>query len=109
MGDTDDRALSRQSSPPRLNWPRAARTARARQAIRTRRDRLIPAMQQLVPPLLENADCDDCRRLAELLAHIQAWELLGELTQRALACADPDLREVGQDFTSSYGPLWQAH
>lgn len=83
--------------------------AYARQAIgATRRDRLIPAMRRLVPPLLETADCDDYRRLAELLAHIQAWELLGELTRRALASADPDMREVGEDFTSSYGPLWQA-
>jgi hypothetical protein len=73
----------------------------------TRRDRLIPAMKQLVPPLLETADYDDYRRLAELLAHVNAWELLGELTRRALASADPDTREVGDDFTSSYGPLWQ--
>jgi hypothetical protein len=83
--------------------------AYARQAIAAaRRDRLIPAMQQLVPPMLENADCDDYRRLAELLAHIKEWELLGELTRRAVASADPDMREVGDDFTSSYGPLWQA-
>jgi hypothetical protein len=83
--------------------------AYARQAIgAARRDHLIPAMRQLVLPLLENADCDDYRRLAELLAHVQAWELLGELIRRALTSADADMREVGEDFTSSYGPLWQA-
>jgi hypothetical protein len=81
----------------------------ARQAIgAARRDRLLPALQQLVPPLLDTADCDDYRRLAELLAHVKAWEILGELTRRVLASADPDMREVGEDFTSSYGPLWHA-
>jgi hypothetical protein len=81
----------------------------ARQAIgAARRDRLIPAIGRLVPPLLETADCDGYRRLAELLAHIRAWDLLGELSRRALASADPDIREVGEDLTSSYGPLWQA-
>lgn len=81
----------------------------ARQAIgAARRDRLIPAIRQLVPPLLDTADCDDYRRLADLLAHVEAWEILGELTRRALASADPDMREVGEDFTRSYGPLWEA-
>jgi hypothetical protein len=81
----------------------------ARHAIAaTCRDRLLPALQQLIPPLLETADYDDYRRLAELLAHVQAWQLLADLTQRALASTDPDMREVGEDFTSSHGPMWQA-
>lgn len=81
----------------------------ARQAIgAARRDRLIPAIQQLVPPLLDTADWDAYRRLAELLAHTEAWQSLGELTRRALSSADPDTREVGEDFTTSYGPLWEA-
>lgn len=81
----------------------------ARQAIgAARRDRLIPAIQQLLPPLLDTADYDGYRRLAELLAHVGAWQSLGELTRRALSSADPDTREVGEDFTTSYGPLWGA-
>ncbi len=64
--------------------------AYARQAFgAARRDRLIPVIRELVPPLLNTADCDDYRRMAELLAHIQAWELLGQLSRRALASADP--------------------
>jgi len=81
----------------------------ARQAISAaRRDRLIPAIEELVPPLLDTADYDACRRLAELLARIGAWQSLAELTRRALSSADPDTREVGEDFTASYGPMWEA-
>ena len=81
----------------------------ARQAIgAARREQIIPALQQLVPALLETTDYDSYRRLAELLAHIRAWQTLGELCQRALASDDADIREVGEDFTSSYGSLWQA-
>jgi hypothetical protein len=55
---------------------------------------------------LGSADCDDYRRLAELLAHIKAWPLLEELVHRARAAGDPDLQEVGEDFEDAYGPMW---
>ena len=55
-----------------------------------RRPSLIPAIQQLVPPLLDTADWDAYRRLAELVAHVGAWQSLGELARRALSSADPD-------------------
>jgi hypothetical protein len=81
----------------------------ARHAIgAARSDQIIPALRQLLPAVLQTADYDSYRRLAELLSHIRAWHLLGELCQRALASDDTDIREVGEDFTSSYGPLWQA-
>lgn len=80
---------------------------RARQAIGSaRRDRLIPALEEIVLPRLGSADWDEYRRLAELLAHVEAWDILRQLTQRALTSDDLDTREVGEDFTTQYGPLW---
>jgi hypothetical protein len=79
----------------------------ARQAIaRIPRDRLLPLLEPLILDRLDSADDDEYRRFAELLAHIEAWELLGRLAARGLASNDPDTREVAQDFTESYGPMW---
>jgi hypothetical protein len=83
----------------------------ARQAIgaaQARRDRLHPALQEIIVPRLDAADDDECRRFAELLAHVEAWDVLRLLTQRALASDDPDTREVGEDFIEWYGPMWGA-
>ncbi|WP_149260555.1 hypothetical protein [Actinomadura sp. K4S16] len=79
----------------------------ARRAIgRIPRDRLEPLLAPLIMDELDSADCDDFRRLAELLAHIGAWRLLEQLVHRARANGDPDFREVAEDFTDEYGPMW---
>ena len=79
----------------------------ARQAIdRIPRDRLLPLLEPLILDRLGSADDDEYRRFAELLAHVEAWELLGQLATRALTSDDPHTREVAEDFTESYGPMW---
>ncbi len=81
----------------------------AREAIGAAPYRLThPALKEIVLPRLDSADDDEYRRFAELLAHVEAWDLLRQLTKRALASDDPDIREVGDDFTEAYGPLWGA-
>ncbi|MFD5268802.1 hypothetical protein [Streptomyces sp. NPDC058335] len=69
-------------------------------------DELLPLLEPLIWEQLDSADNDEYRRFAELLAHIEAWELLGQLVSRALDTADPDTHEVAEDFTQSYGPVW---
>lgn len=82
----------------------------ARQAIgRGPSDRLFPELERIVLARLDGADDLDYRRLAELLAHIQAWTILHKLVLRALASDDDDTREVGDDFTASHGAWWTAH
>jgi hypothetical protein len=79
----------------------------ARQAIaRVSSDRLFPQLERIVLARLDSADDLDYRRLAELLAHVQAWTILHKLVLRALASDDDDTREVGEDFTASYGAWW---
>ena len=94
--------------PELVSWSTSHRWAlAARQAIdRIPSDRLLPLLQPLVVDRLDSADDDEYRRLAELLAHINAWALLGALVARAIATDDPDTQEVGQDFLNSYGPMW---
>ncbi|MEV6675147.1 hypothetical protein [Streptomyces sp. NPDC051162] len=79
----------------------------ARQAIdRIPRDRLLPLLEPLILDRLDSADDDEYRRFAELLAHVEAWELLGQLAVRAMTSGDPHTREVAEDFMESYGPMW---
>jgi hypothetical protein len=54
------------------------------------------------------ASSDDLRRLAELLAHLQAWSMLKNLVSRAQDIDDPDAREVAYNFASKYAPRWSA-
>lgn len=91
-----------------VGWSTSHRWAlAARQAIdRIPRDRLLPLLEPLILTRLDSADDDEYRRLAELLAHIDAWALLGTLVARAMATDDPHTQEVGQDFLESYGPMW---
>lgn len=80
----------------------------ARQAIdRIPRDRLWPLLEPLVSAELDAVDADDYRRIAELLAHIQAWPLLEQLIHRARTIDDPDMLELAEDF-DRYGPTWLA-
>jgi hypothetical protein len=91
-----------------VGWSTSHRWAlAAREAIdRIPRDRLMVLLQPLVLDRLDSADDGEYRRLAELLAHINAWALLGTLVARAIATDDPDTQEVGQDFLKSHGPMW---
>jgi hypothetical protein len=47
---------------------------------------------------LNVADDDEFRRLAEALAFLELDDALAELVGRAAASADPNLREVADDF-----------
>ncbi|MCY0932454.1 hypothetical protein OTB20_41220 [Streptomyces sp. H27-H1] len=79
----------------------------ARQAIdRIPHNHLVPLLEPLILERLDSADDDEYRRLAELLAHIEAWNLLGQLVHCALDTDDPATHEVAEDFTQSYGPMW---
>jgi hypothetical protein len=65
--------------------------------------------EQIVPPavwhqLQETADDDAYRRLAELLAHLGLHDALSQLSAQALVSSDPDIREVGEDFSRDPRP-----
>lgn len=94
--------------PELVAWSTSHRWAlAARQAIdRIPRDRLLPQLEPLILDRLDSADDDEYRRIAELLAHIKAWELLGQLAARGLTSDDPHTREAAEDFMESYGPMW---
>lgn len=67
--------------------------------------KLFPALAEAIPPLLDKADTDrhggeDYRRLAELLHHVRAGELLARLVARAAASDDYDTREVAEDYAA---------
>src|ERR1700722_590294 len=49
--------------------------------------------------LQKTSDYDAYRRMAELLSHLGLREALSRLSARALASSDPDIREVGEDFS----------
>ncbi|MFI6645336.1 hypothetical protein [Streptomyces sp. NPDC050504] len=87
--------------PELVEWTRSHRYARfARQAINAiPSERLLPVLEPLILERLDSADGEEYLRYAELLFHIEARELLGRLTARALASDDPDTREVGEDYT----------
>lgn len=75
------------------------------------REKLLPRLAELVPPLLDQADgdadgYDDYAGHATLLENVGAWDLLHQLTTRALASPAPDIQEVGKTFVDEYGPLW---
>jgi hypothetical protein len=58
---------------------------------------------EVVPPavraqLARTADHDAYRSLAGLLDHLGLDDALRELTETAMASADPDVREVGEEF-----------
>jgi hypothetical protein len=72
------------------------------------RGRLWPALTPIIDAQLQTTDPDDLRRLAGLLAHIQAWPLLKKLVSRARDIGDPEALEVADDFTGKYGRLFQS-
>jgi hypothetical protein len=64
-----------------------------------------PVLTPVIDAQMQTTDPDDLRRLAELLAHINARPLLKKLLARARDIDDPEAREVADDFTDQYGPL----
>jgi hypothetical protein len=81
----------------------------ARQAIAAiPRDQLWPILTPVIDVQMQTTDPDDLRRLAELLAHLQAWPMLKNLVSRAEEIDDPDARELADDFSSKYAPCWAA-
>ena len=81
----------------------------ARQAIAAiPRDQLWPILTPVIDVQMQTSDPDDLRRLAELLAHLQAWPKLKNLVSRAREIDDPDAREVAADFAEKYAPCWSA-
>jgi hypothetical protein len=75
----------------------------ARRAISSgSRSLLIPKLRTAIGARLASADGDEYRRLAELLAEMQAWDELQSLVRSALASRDADIREVGEDFVEQY-------
>jgi hypothetical protein len=72
------------------------------------KDDLVPVLEPLVLEHLDTADDDGYLRLAELLVHVGAWDLLGRLVARAPVTDDPDTREAADDLTESYAPMWRA-
>jgi hypothetical protein len=65
-------------------------------------EKLIPELAPLVRQHLDVEDEYEYWRLGGLLARIQAWPLLAELTQRALSSEDPQIREAGQFYAEEY-------
>ncbi|MEV6913295.1 hypothetical protein [Amycolatopsis sp. NPDC051071] len=57
-------------------------------------------VRQLIDTRLDTADADDYRLLAELLVQLNDTQALLALAERAKLNNDPDIQEVGQDFSS---------
>jgi hypothetical protein len=76
-------------------WALAARRAIAS----GRREAVMPLLRQIVDRRLAIADADDCRRLAELLRHLNDKEALEALVQELSSRDDPDFLEVAEDFS----------
>jgi hypothetical protein len=62
-------------------------------------------LEEVIGPIVNNrlgqADDDEYRRLAELLDHLGMGKSLALLVTSANRSADPDIREVGEDFARS--------
>ncbi|MFI9783457.1 hypothetical protein ACIHEI_08120 [Kitasatospora sp. NPDC051984] len=63
---------------------------------------LIPELAPLVRQHLDSEDEYEYWRLGGLLARIQAWPLLCELTDRALRSRDPEIQEAGEFYAREY-------
>lgn len=65
----------------------------------------LPDLPQKVLARLDQADDDEYRLLGELLEHLNAHDALRELLKRARNSADPDIREVAEDFADGNAGL----
>jgi hypothetical protein len=78
-------------------WALAARRAIARGPAEV----VVPALRDLVEKQVADpaTDADDYRRIAELLHHVGHAGTLARLVTIAGRSADPEIREVGTDYT----------
>jgi hypothetical protein len=93
--DLLDRLFDISLSP---GWALATRRAIARGPA----ELVTPALRQLVERQLADpeTDADDYRRIAELLDHVNHADTLAHLANTANQSADPEIREVGTDYTT---------
>lgn len=78
----------------------------ARSAIRSgRRDSVAARLPDVIDRYSAGAEGDDYRRLAELCAEVEHWDILGRLVRQTMASDDVEIREVGEDFLRKYGPM----
>ncbi|WP_345040185.1 hypothetical protein [Streptomyces sannanensis] len=78
----------------------------AGEAIRAARREIDPSrLAEMVVGHLPDGDAEDYLRLADMLAHVEAWETLGVVIQRALESSDLEIQEVAHDFNESYGGM----
>lgn len=81
----------------------------AREAIASIPPNLLwPALTPVVSVRMHTTDPDELRRLAELLAHLQAWPQLTKLVSAAEAVDDPEVRDLADDFASRYAQFLSA-
>ena len=68
--------------------------------LRVRPESLRPHVARHVAGLISDqaSDYEAYRRIAELLVDMEEWGLLKTLTNAAALSADPDIREVDEDF-----------
>ncbi|MFJ2821776.1 hypothetical protein ACIO7M_11735 [Streptomyces toxytricini] len=78
----------------------------ASEVIRAGRKEIDPSLlSDKVVANLPGSDAEDHLRIAAMLAHVEAWETLGLLIRMALQSADPEIRDVAQEFNESCGGM----
>ncbi|MEV6675195.1 hypothetical protein [Streptomyces sp. NPDC051162] len=70
-----------------------------------RREIDLSRFTEIVLRHLSDGDAEDYLRLADMLTHVEAWEILGVVIERARESDDPEIRQVADDFTESYGGM----
>jgi hypothetical protein len=76
------------------------------EAIRAARKRISPVrFVEIAARHLPGGEVDDYLRLADMLAHGEAWEALGIVIKQALESGDLEIQEVAHDFMESYGGM----
>ncbi len=78
----------------------------AKEPIRAARSpSLLAKLEEVVSRTLDGADPQDYTNIADMLTFVEAWEILAKVLHRARGSEDPEIREVADDFTRSYGGM----
>jgi hypothetical protein len=65
---------------------------------------LLVKLDEVVADIMvENTHVQDYNNIANMLAYVEAWGTLAKVLDKARVSADPEVREVADDFTRSYG------